>query len=206
MSARTKTQGFTLLEVMVAMAILSIGLVAIFSSEVGAMNIGLRARRTDMATLLARCKMAEIEEHVANQGLPAVDLSDAGECCEGVDNLIYRCEWSVKRVVLPDVGDALGAGDDETVDTFGAASLADFVPGGTGLDGMSSLAVELTFPILKPLIEEQVRRADVRISWPEGDSVRSFDVVQFLVAEQPPKLPGEEEVLGEALGEGTVTQ
>src|SRR5690606_12245051 len=68
MSARTKTQGFTLLEVMVAMAILSIGLVAIFSSEVGAMNIGLRARRTDMATLLARCKMAEIEEHVANQG------------------------------------------------------------------------------------------------------------------------------------------
>ena len=65
---------------------------------------------------------------------------------------------------------------------------------------MSSMAIELTFPVLKPMIEEQVRRADVRISWPEGDVVRSFDVVQFLVAEQPQKMPGEEEVLGEALG------
>ncbi|NLE46911.1 MAG: prepilin-type N-terminal cleavage/methylation domain-containing protein, partial [Sandaracinaceae bacterium] len=38
------TAGFSLLEVMVAMALLSVGLVSIFSSEVGAMNIGNRAR------------------------------------------------------------------------------------------------------------------------------------------------------------------
>jgi general secretion pathway protein I len=200
MSRSARTQGFTLLEVMVAVAILSIGLVAIFSSEVGAMNIGNRARRTDMGTLLARCKMAELEEYVMNQGLPAVDHQESGDCCEGVDNLMYRCEWSINRVVLPDVTTE-DRDEDDTLDTFGAASLADFVPGGTGLDGMATLAIDLTFPILKPIIEEQVRRADVRISWPEGDVTRSFDVVQFLVAEQGMKLPGMEEALGEALGE-----
>jgi general secretion pathway protein I len=204
MTTRSRAEGFTLLEVMIAVAILSIGLVAIFSSEVGAMNIGNRARRTDMATLLARCKMAELEEHVLNQGLPAIDLHDSGECCEGVDNIIYRCEWSLRRVVLPDIGSGETGDDEDSLDTLGAASLADFVPGGTGLDGMSSMAIELTFPVLKPMIEEQVRRADVRISWPEGDAVRSFDVAQFLVAEQGQKLPGEEEMLGEALGEGAL--
>lgn len=188
------TSGFSLLEVMVAMALLSVGLVSIFSSEVGAMNIGNRARRTDIATLLARCKMAEIEEDIAKNGLPAIESSGEGECCEGVDNGIYRCEWSVRRITLPDIS-ADDLSEDATFDLQGAASLADFVPGGAGLDGMATMAIELTFPVLKPAIEEQVRRADVIVSWPEGQATRSFNVVQFLVGEQPPKVPGESEML-----------
>src|SRR5690606_37428595 len=129
----------------------------------------------------------------------ATDMDDSGECCEGVDNLVYSCEWSLERVVLPEMESSAPGEDDESLDTFGAASLADFVPGGAGLDGMSSMAIELTFPILKPMIEEQIRRATVRISWPEGDAVRSFDVVQFLVAEQAQKMPGQEEMMGEML-------
>lgn len=186
--------GFTLLEVMVAMAILSVGLVSIFSSEVGSMNIGNRARRTDIATLLARCKMAEIEEDIAKNGLPALESSGDGECCEDIDNGIFRCDWSVRRITLPDISsDDLS--EDSAFDLQGAASLADFVPGGAGLDGMSSMAIELTFPVLKPAIEEQVRRADVIVSWPDGQATRSFNVVQFLVGEQPAKMPGEAEML-----------
>lgn len=186
--------GFTLLEVMVAMAILSVGLVSIFSSEVGSMNIGNRARRTDIATLLARCKMAEIEEDIAKNGLPALESSGEGECCEDIDNGIFRCDWSVRRITLPDISsDDLS--EDSAFDLQGAASLADFVPGGAGLDGMSSMAIELTFPVLKPAIEEQVRRADVIVSWPDGQATRSFNVVQFLVGEQPAKMPGEAEML-----------
>lgn len=186
--------GFTLLEVMVAMAILSVGLVSIFSSEVGSMNIGNRARRTDIATLLARCKMAEIEEDIAKNGLPALESSGDGECCEDIDNGIFRCDWSVRRITLPDIS-ADDLGEDNTFDLQGAASLADFVPGGSGLDGMSTMAIELTFPVLKPAIEEQVRRADVIVSWPDGQATRSFNVVQFLVGEQPAKMPGEAEML-----------
>src|SRR5690606_3853502 len=52
--------GFTLLEVMVAVAILALSLVAIFSSEGGAIRAGARARQMSAATLLARCKMAEV--------------------------------------------------------------------------------------------------------------------------------------------------
>lgn len=192
--ANKRQRGFTLLEVMVAMAILGVGLVSIFSSEVGAMNIGNRARRTDIATLLARCKMAEIEEEIAKNGLPALESSGKGECCEDVDNGIFSCEWSVRRITLPDIA-ADDLSEDSAFDLQGAASLGDFVPGGAGLDGMATMAIELTFPVLKPAIEEQVRRADVIVSWPDGQATRSFNVVQFLVGEQPAKMPGETEML-----------
>ena len=63
---------FMLLEVMVAVAILGIALTAIFASEGAAIRVGARARHMTTATLLARCKMAEIEEHIAVDGMPVV--------------------------------------------------------------------------------------------------------------------------------------
>jgi hypothetical protein len=62
--------------------------------------------------------------------------------------------------------------------------------GGGGLgggDGFAEMAIGIAFPVLKPAIEEQVRRASVVVRWREGTSTREFDVVQYLVAEQPPR-------------------
>lgn len=42
--------------------------------------------------------------------------------------------------------------------------------------------MNLAFPVLKPQIEEQVRRATVTVKWQEGDREKSFDVVHFLVS------------------------
>ena len=75
-------RGFTLLEVMVAVAILGLALTAIFSSEVGASNVAQRAKRQNVATTLARCKMGEIEEFIAVEGLPLVEKEDEDNCCE----------------------------------------------------------------------------------------------------------------------------
>ena len=47
------------------------------------------------------------------------------------------------------------------------------------------LALQLGFPILKPFLEEQVRRATVSVRWKEGSKERGFDVIQFLVSDQP---------------------
>ena len=58
---------FTLLEVMVAVPILAVALTAIFASEAGAIRVSARARFTTTATLLARCKMAEIEEETMRE-------------------------------------------------------------------------------------------------------------------------------------------
>ena len=186
---------FTLLEVMVAVAILALSLTAIFASEGGAIKTAHRARKMSAAANLARCKMGEIEEMVARDGLPAIEAHDRDECCEGAELEGFECEWRIERIVLPDELDMGEDGDaiSELGDQAGATETLDnMMAGGMGdSDGLASMAFAIAFPALKPAIEEQVRRATVTIRWEEGRVERSFDVVQFLVAEQPPDLEEE---------------
>ncbi len=231
--------GFTLMEIMVAVVIMAIGLGSLFASEAGAIRIAHRARTTTVATLLARCKMGEIEEKVAKEGWPGSQLDGRDDCCEEAEHDGYSCEWKVERIVLPDSSyaqtedeakDALqGAKDGKglPVDGKGTPSpgasppLGAGQPGGLpdptsmgvplnglppilggnsttsgtesgfgggmggGGDPISGMVMSFAFPVMKPIIEEQVRRATVKVMWREGDSEQSFEVVQFLVNELP---------------------
>lgn len=200
--------GFTLLEVMVAVAILAIALTAIFSSQAGAIRVASRARFTTTATLLARCKMAEIEEQTMREGLPAVSATGVDACCEEGEVDGFECEWEISRIVLPDQA---AVGDDEAAGGLGAAlgggggeegaapteppAVDQIMSGammGGGGDMVAEMALQYAFPILKPQIEEQVRRARVTVRWHEGEALRSFDVVQYLVQEQAPAIVTQE--------------
>jgi general secretion pathway protein I len=190
-------RGFTLLEVMIAVAILGLSLTAIFSSEVGASNVAARARRQSVAATLARCKMGEIEEIIAIEGLPAIEKKDTDSCCEHAPVEGFECDWLIERIILPELGS--GGDEDEDLnyqdranrrlteaydDVSGSdATTQQFIAGDGGNLGV--LALELGFPILKPFLEEQVRRATVSVRWKEGPKERGFDVIQYLVAEQP---------------------
>ncbi len=192
MLSKRHRRGFTLLEVMVAVAILAIALTAIFASEAGAIRAGARARWVTTATLLARCKMAEIEEQMLREGLPAVSAVGTDECCEEGDVEGFECEWEVSRIVLPDAAlaeDGSGEAEAGEGEEPSAPTSVDSVMSmmGSG-DLMSQLAMQYAFPVIKPQLEEQVRRARVTVRWHEGTEEQSFDVVQFLVAEQPPAL------------------
>ena len=58
---KTRAQGFTLLEVLVAVAILAIAMVAILKANVQSLDTLTRSRETSMASLLAASKLAEVE-------------------------------------------------------------------------------------------------------------------------------------------------
>ncbi len=190
------TRGFTLLEVMIAVAILGLSLTAIFSSEVGAANIAQRARRQNVAATLARCKMGEIEEVIAIEGIPALEKKDEDNCCEHAPVEGFECEWIVERIILPEFGTQEGD-EDESAQDASKRQLTEAYDevnrqGGTPQEviagqagNLAMLALQLGFPILKPFLEEQVRRATVTVRWKEGDAERGFDVIQYLVSEQP---------------------
>jgi len=190
------SRGFTLLEVMIAVAILGLSLTAIFSSEVGAANVAARARRQNVAATLARCKMGEIEEIIAIEGLPALEKKDTDACCEHAPIEGYECDWIVERIILPELGAQEGDEDEseqdrsqrrltETYDEInaqGGGTPQEVIAGQAG--NLTSMALELGYPILKPFLEEQVRRATVTVRWKEGPREIGFDVVQYLVSEQ----------------------
>jgi general secretion pathway protein I len=95
-------RGFTLIEVMVAVAILAMSLTAIFSSEAGAAKVAHRSRKMGLAALAARCKMNEIEEQIASEGLPALFDSGSDACCEEAPTEGVTCDWEIELVTLPD--------------------------------------------------------------------------------------------------------
>jgi hypothetical protein len=183
---------------MIAVAILGLSLTAIFSSEVGAANVAARARRQNVAATLARCKMGEIEEVIAIEGLPALEKKDTDSCCEHAPIEGFECEWIVDRIILPEFG---VGGEDEEEGEEEASNPRDIVdeavdqvsgsdaPTEQALAGqagnLAMLALQIGFPILKPFLEEQVRRAKVSVRWTEGSKQRGFDVVQYLVSDQP---------------------
>ena len=189
-------RGFTLLEVMIAVAILGLSLTAIFSSEVGAANVAARARRQNIAATLARCKMGEIEQVIAIEGLPAIEKKDTDACCEHAPVEGFECDWLIERIILPELGatgdeegdedvdESLTRRANETLDEVQAAETTQQVLAGES-GNLAMLALELGFPILKPFLEEQVRRATVTVRWKEGPKERGFDVIQYLVSEQP---------------------
>jgi general secretion pathway protein I len=196
--------GFTLLEVMVAVAIMALSLTAIFSSEAGAIRMAARARKTGVAALLARCKMGEIEEQIAIEGLPALMDSGSDECCEDAEVDGFECEWEIQPIVMPDTmfmdeegeegaatGEAPAADAPASpLDDLNGTAPEDLLSGGGDVDGLASMAMSYVYPVLKPAFESQIRRVSVTVSWREGEAPHSFDVTQYVVSDQPVPLAG----------------
>lgn len=95
--------GFTLLEVLVAIAILGLGLTVVSSAQTGVFWSYTKATKLSQAPGLASCKMAEVELKLLQEGYPILDDDDEGDCCEDVDIPGYTCSWKVQRVVLPEL-------------------------------------------------------------------------------------------------------
>lgn len=108
-----RRRGFTLLEVLVAIAILGLGLSVILSSQVGLFSSAARTEKLSQVTGLARCKMGEVEIKLDKDGYPIADEDDEGPCCadgdEGLDR--YTCSWKIQRVELPDPSNLAQDGD-----------------------------------------------------------------------------------------------
>ena len=95
-------RGFTLLEVMVAIAILSISLIVLLSYTGNTMNTSLRAEQMTIATMLARQKMADIETDL-NKGMRRNEFPDE-KSEEGTFEAPYEdfaWEMEVRKVDLP---------------------------------------------------------------------------------------------------------
>ncbi|NIW00139.1 prepilin-type N-terminal cleavage/methylation domain-containing protein, partial [Candidatus Saccharibacteria bacterium] len=74
---KQSTTGFTLLEVMVAMAVLSIVLVSVYRMHSQTLTMNTAARFYTQAPLLAQKKMAEVT--TTSSGIFASDSGDFGE-------------------------------------------------------------------------------------------------------------------------------
>jgi prepilin-type N-terminal cleavage/methylation domain-containing protein len=193
MRRRRSSSGFTLLEIMVAIAILSSTLVVLLSIVTNNVRSTNHAKMTTSATLLARTKMVDIEDEILDNGFTDNDENAAGSF-KDLGYPQFRWETSIERIELPsDL--AQRSRDQATTQSQDAKDPMSLLTGFMG--GMMSSFIE---PIRNGL-QESVRKVTVRVLWDEhGRPDQSFEVVQYLT--DPSKLDSAGLTAGGAAGTG----
>jgi general secretion pathway protein I len=176
---RRAESGFTLLEIMVAVAILASTLVVLLSIVTNNVRSTNHAKMTTAATFLARTKMVEIEDQILDNGFTDNDESNAGTFRD-LGYPQFRFDTLIERIELPsDL--AQKARDQSTTQTQDSKDPMSMMTGFMG--GMMSSFID---PVRMGL-QESVRKVSVRVLWDEhGRRDQSFEVVQYLT--DPAKL------------------
>lgn len=176
---RKTDSGFTLLEIMVAVAILASTLVVLLSIVTNNVRSTNHAKMTTAATFLARTKMVEIEDEILDNGFTDNDEVKAGTFRD-LGYPQFRFDTLIERIELPsDL--AQKARDQSTTDTKDAKDPMSMLTGFMG--GMMSSFID---PVRLGL-QESVRKVTVRVLWDEhGRRDQSLEVVQYLT--DPAKL------------------
>jgi general secretion pathway protein I len=208
------TRGFTLLEVIVALAILSVSLVAISTINASAINMHTYAKRLTVATLLARGKMADIESKLQSDGLPADDeVEDGNFRDEGYPE--YHWEAKIIRPKTEDINTqnllamtGMGltgqTGKDQSKGSGGLDGLSSMVgsllgtsSGSTGTDqstmaalatnggGLLGGAIQTQFQQMIDQLGKLIREVRLTVSWKSGKVVDQFTVVTHIVSLGP---------------------
>jgi general secretion pathway protein I len=187
--------GFTLLEVMISLAILAVGLVAISSLNGGAVAMHAYGRRATEASLLLRGKMLDVEEELQKKGFSDFNDEKHGEFTdEGAPDYAWSAE-----ILKPDVqldpaqllslvgGGSQGPGKAAA----GGGPLADMLLRGQGGGGAGASAAILGGPLggmlqtqAKTFVEtlkRSVREIRLTVSWPDGKQRRSVSASQIVV-------------------------
>jgi general secretion pathway protein I len=191
-------RGFTLLEVMVALALLAAAMMALSDLAGAALRNHEQARDLNAAVLLARAELARLEEKYQDQGFRDFDEEEGGDFSEeGRPDVRWKAELLRPS---PDLGaerilSMLGPSGEKDDPGGLAAKLlgARAGPGGTSSPSapaaMMSQLLQTQLTAFGEKVKKSLRELHLTVSWPAGRRTHSFTVVTHLVVLNP-RAPG----------------
>lgn len=194
-TTRKRRRGFTLLEVMVSLAILALALTAAAGVSANAFEASNYARGITVATLLARSKMVDIEQKLEKDGFSENDQEEDGDFAE---EGFEKVKWTATvRKVEMDVGQLIGG-------LFGGEVNAESLPeqmqgylsalngsnpseqlnqqvGGSELTQMlGGGMMEMMFKQVGETLSNSIREITLEIKWGKGGDEESVKFVQYV--------------------------
>ena len=196
-------RGFTLLETVVALAILALALMAIFDINSGAVANHAYAKKLTVATLLARSKMTDLEQTLYDDGFSNDDKEESGDFSqEGWSNYKWRSKIIAPRTDGVSPEQLIGAIFNLPIGPGGDLSGLSSMFGGGGKDGksgstpsqtttanpMAGAAMGMAQPMFTQMIQQitqTVREVHLTVYWKEGSQTESLDLVTHIVSLGP---------------------
>ena len=174
-----KRAGFTLLEVMVAVAILGLSLTALSRSHQNSIRAANRSKLMTTATMLARYKMVELEDELFEKGFSDFKQEDKGDFKkDGFDRYSYVVK--VDKVELPASvnAESLANAGKEAAKTEGAGADSKSSPQSTMMSlGADILAKQME--MIRNALEQSIRRVELNVGWKEGSRAQEVTVVAY---------------------------
>jgi prepilin-type N-terminal cleavage/methylation domain-containing protein len=181
--------GFTLVEVMLALAILGLALTMLMRSAAGSLFATSQAQMLGVVTDLARGKMYDVEERVAKDGFGDGEQTERGTFeAEG----FAQIEWeaTIEEVELPnfeamqevgkeasrDGGKALGAKTGIATKSGSAGSGASEEAAQTATSGF----IEQYFDLISQILKVAIRKVTLVVKWKVLGRDRDMKVVAYL--------------------------
>lgn len=199
--------GFTLLEVMLALAILSITLVGLLGRATGNVRLTQEVAMRGTVAALARGQMYEIEDLLLREGFQELDQTmedDFGD--QGWPDI--RWQAAIEKVELPGLGSlqALQEGAGEGTGEEGAAGgeqaggglIGQFLSMGGGAAGggedtsADASFISSQFEVLRQVLEASIRKVTLTVTWEVGNEEQTMVVACYFTdpAAMQKVLPG----------------
>ena len=177
MKRREGEQGFTLVETMIALAILAIGLGMLLRSTASNIFAAQRAQMMTAAINLTRGKMYDIEETLLVDGFQEMDQTEEGNFSEeGWPQIEWKAE--IVKIELPDMSTlqgmtgeagAEGAEGESAAGAPAAGGLLGGMLGGVGGTDPNSAAgagiMGTYYTMISNVLKEAIRKVTLTVTW-----------------------------------------
>ena len=160
-SILSDSSGFTLLETMIALAIMVLAFASILSLQSGAIEASSRTKEVNTVAMLAKGKMVEIEYEIEGKTFEEVPKENTGVFEAPFSE--YRWAWTVKELTFPTISASGKGGDD----------------GGGGAGGNEM--IEMLTKLISKFLSKALREVTLTVTWKRGTGFQEFNLSTYWV-------------------------
>lgn len=161
--------GFTLLEVMIALAIMLVAFSSILAIQSSSMASALKSRQILEVSVLARNAMVQTEIEISGKKFEEIAPELTVPCDEAGNFPDYTCTRKVKEIKLPNLAGlskaAQGGGDKANAED----------------DEKNSAMLEQMTKVITNFLSKAVREVTITVSWKRGTTTQKYDVAMYWV-------------------------
>jgi general secretion pathway protein I len=166
--SKNKESGFTLLETMIAMAIMMVAFASILMVQSSSINTVDKARQNTTVAMLARSKMIETESEIEGKKFSEIKEEETGTFKEPFQDYSWKRE--VKEIKFPNL-------NFKSPSTSGDGNSGGSADADSGTDQVAELMAKL----VSQYLSKALREVRLTILWKRGSGTQNFTVAMYWV-------------------------